>query len=229
MSHSFLAMACFGMTLICYYGAKKMYSRKKIWWLAPIFFAPIALVAIVMCLDIPLPIYFHYTHYLVAMLAPATIAFALPIYRERQMIKQYPITISFGVIAGLTLGLTSNWALIHLIGFPENLANSMFVRSVSTPFAIVATLNFGGIPELTAMMVVVTGVIGMLISEPLFKWVRINSALGKGVALGASAHGAGAAKATQIGEKEGVVASLTMIFTGVAMVLGAPIFSQFIS
>lgn len=229
MTHTFLAIACFGMTLICYYGAKKLYRRKKTWWLAPIFFAPIALIAIVMSFDIPLPVYFHYTHYLVAMLAPATIAFALPIYREREMIKQYPLTISLGVLAGLSIGLLSTWGLVHMVGLPQNLSHSMLVRSVSTPFAIVATINFGGVPELTAMMVVATGVIGMLVSEPLFKWTKISSALGRGVALGASAHGAGAAKATQLGEKEGVVASLTMIFTGVAMVLGAPLFSQFIS
>ncbi|MER8149577.1 LrgB family protein, partial [Acinetobacter baumannii] len=59
----------------------------------------------------------------------------------------------------------------------------------------------------------------------LFKFMRIRTSLGKGVALGASAHGAGAAKANEIGQQEGVIASLTMIFIGIAMVLGAPVFA----
>ena len=77
--------------------------------------APVSLMALVVLLKIPLPVYFEYTHYLVALLAPATIAFALPIYRERQLIRQYPLTIGFGVLSGLTLGLLSTWVLVQLI------------------------------------------------------------------------------------------------------------------
>jgi len=62
----------------------------------------------------------------------------------------------------------------------------------------------------------------------LFKLAKINSPLAIGAALGAAAHGAGAAKASEFGQEEGVVASLTMIFTGIAMVLGAPFFSIFL-
>lgn len=229
MSHTFLALACFAMTLVCYYGAKKLYRRHKSWWRAPILLAPVTLMALVMSLNIPLPVYFEYTHYLVALLAPATIAFALPIYRERRLICQYPLTIALGVLAGLSLGLGTTWALVQWIDLPADLSHSILVRSVSTPFALAAAPSFGGVPELTAMLVLATGVIGMLVSEPLFRLAKINSSLGKGCALGASAHGAGAAKASEIGQQEGVIASLTMIFTGIAMVLGAPVFGGWLS
>ncbi|MCA1895542.1 LrgB family protein [Shewanella putrefaciens] len=225
MSQTVLALISLLLTVFCYYGAKSLYKRHKVWWLAPIVFAPVMIILLVFNLDIPLPTYFEYTHWLMAMLAPATIAFALPIYRERKLICQYPLTITLGVVAGLFLGMISTWLLVKFIPLPAELSKSLLVRSVSTPFAMEATSAFGGVPELTAMMVLITGIIGMLVCEPLFKLMRIRTSLGKGVALGASAHGAGAAKATELGQQEGVIASLTMIFIGIAMVLGAPVFA----
>lgn len=225
MSQTVLALISLLLTVFCYYGAKSLYKHHKVWWLAPIVFAPVMIILLVFNLNIPLPTYFEYTHWLMAMLAPATIAFALPIYRERKLICQYPLTITLGVVAGLFLGMISTWLLVKFIPLPTELSKSLLVRSVSTPFAMEATSAFGGVPELTAMMVLITGIIGMLVCEPLFKLMRIRTSLGKGVALGASAHGAGAAKATELGQQEGVIASLTMIFIGIAMVLGAPVFA----
>ncbi|MGL4474893.1 MAG: LrgB family protein [Shewanella sp.] len=213
------------LTLMCYYGAKKLYRVKKIWFFAPIFLAPLLLIALVVSLGIPLTSYSQYSHYLSALLAPAVIAFALPIYRERHIIRQYPLTLSFGVLFGLLLGVLSTWGLSQVIILPPELSHSALARSVSTPFALAATSAFGGVPALTAMLVLATGVIGMLIGEPLFRMMKLNSSLGKGMALGASCHGAGTAKANEIGQQEGVIASLTMIFTGIGMVLTAPLFA----
>ncbi|MCH1929230.1 LrgB family protein [Shewanella sp. A25] len=228
-SHVDLALVSLALTICCYFAAKALYKRHRVWWLAPIVLAPVVITLMVVNLDIPLPTYFEYTHWLMALLAPATIAFALPIYRERQLIRQYPLTIIFGVIAGLLLGMVSSWLLVKFVPLPVELSKSLLVRSVSTPFALEATSSFGGVPELTAMLVLLTGIIGMLVCEPLFKLMRIRTSLGKGVALGASAHGAGAAKASELGQQEGVIASLTMIFIGIAMVLGAPVFALIFS
>ncbi|MBR9726554.1 LrgB family protein [Shewanella intestini] len=228
MNISGLGIFCLLLTLAGYYSSKILYRRHRKVWFAPIIAAPVVILAVVASLHIPLAGYFTYTHWLAALLAPATIAFAVPIYRERNLIKQYPITLTVGVVVGLLLGLGSSWLVTYFTAMPAELSNSLMVRSVSTPFAIEATPAFGGVPGLTAMLVLLTGVMGMLICEPLFKVAKIKSSVAKGMALGASAHGAGAAKATEIGRQEGVIASLTMIFTGVAMVILAPTFAALI-
>lgn len=228
MSHSAIGLFCLILTLVGYYASKALYRRQRKVWFAPIIMAPVLIVAVVVSLDISVSDYFSYTHWLAALLAPATIAFAVPIYRERQLIKQYPLTLSLGVLTGLMLGVGSSWLLTLVTNMPTQISDSLMVRSVSTPFAIEATGAFGGIPELTAMLVLLTGIMGMLICEPLFRVAKIRSSVAKGVALGASAHGAGAAKASEIGRQEGVIASLTMIFTGIAMVLSAPLFASMI-
>ncbi|GIU21357.1 LrgB family protein [Shewanella sp. MBTL60-007] len=228
MSHTSIGLFCLGLTLVGYYTSKALYRRQRKIWFAPIIIAPVIIVTVVVNLNISVSDYFSYTHWLAALLAPATIAFAVPIYRERQLIKQYPLTLSLGVLTGLMLGVGSSWLLTLVTNMPTQLSHSLMVRTVSTPFAMEATGAFGGIPELTAMLVLLTGIMGMLICEPLFKMARIRSSVAKGVALGASAHGAGAAKASEIGRQEGVIASLTMIFTGIAMVLSAPLFAVII-
>ncbi|MCU4675069.1 LrgB family protein [Catenovulum sp. 2E275] len=228
MSDTALAIMSLLATIGFYYLSKWAYLYKKVFWLAPILAAPFAVIIFVLAMDIPLDSYFKYTHFLVMMLGPATIAFALPIYQQRKIISRYPITLTLGMITGLTLGLLSSWILVQLFPMPDELANSMLTRSVSTPFAMQATVKFGGIPDLTAMLVLMTGVIGMVICEPVFKMIGVKTSLAKGAALGAASHGSGTAKAYEIGQEEGVIASLTMIFTGVAMVLGAPLFATFL-
>ncbi len=223
-----LAVLCLVVTVAAYFCSKALYRYCGYWWLSPMIITPISLLFFVVLFTIPIPTYFAYNHYLTALLAPATIAFALPIYRERHLIASYPITICVGVITGLFAGLASSWLLVKFIELPPELSHSLLVRSVSTPFAIDATTAFGGVPDLTAMIVLFTGVLGMLLCGPVFKLAKIKSSLAKGAALGASAHGAGAAKAAEYGQEEGVIASLTMIFTGISMVLTAPLFASFL-
>ncbi|TCK04073.1 LrgB family protein [Marinobacterium mangrovicola] len=226
MSDSLLAILSLVATLGFYYLTKLAYRRKRIILLAPMLAAPLAIIALVLAVDIPLDDYYLYTHFLVMMLGPATIAFAVPIYQERDVIRRYPITLTLGVITGLMLGLLSSWILVQLFPLPDELASSMMVRSVSTPFAVEAVSSFGGVPDITAMLVIMTGIIGMAVSETVFKVAKIRTPLAKGAALGAASHGAGTAKARELGREEGVIASLTMIFTGVAMVIGAPLFAS---
>lgn len=225
MSDTLLAIISFVATIGFYYLTKWAYRRKKVFFLAPILLAPLVIIVFVLLVGIPLDDYFLYTHFLVMMLGPATIAFAVPIYQQRAIIKRYPLTLTIGVITGLMLGMMSSWVLVHIFPMPPELANSMLSRSVSTPFAMQATVSFGGIPDLTAMLVLMTGIVGMVICEPVFKFIGIRTSLAKGIALGAASHGAGTAKAREIGNEEGVIASLTMIFAGIAMVVGAPLFA----
>ncbi|WP_028535721.1 LrgB family protein [Paludibacterium yongneupense] len=213
-------------TTILYYLCKGHYKRTRQFWCTPLLAAPVIVVALVVVLHIPLPAYFEYTHWLVALLGPATIAFALPIYRQRHMIARYPLTIIAGVVTGLILGLVSNWGYARLFHIPGDIALSLLPRSVSTPFAIQVSAKLGGMPDVTALMVVLTGVIGMLVCEPVYRVTRVKSAHARGAGLGSASHGAGTAKAHELGAQEGVIASLTMIFTGISMVLVAPLLSR---
>ncbi|BDR15871.1 hypothetical protein VspSTUT11_38470 [Vibrio sp. STUT-A11] len=113
--------------------------------------------------------------------------------------------------------------LARLFDLSEMLQRSLAMRSITTPFAVEASKLIGGQIDLTALFVVITGVIGMVVGESILTVLSIRSRLGKGVSLGASAHGAGTAKAFQFGNTEGVIASIAMMIAGMVTVLIAPL------
>ncbi|MBV8636429.1 MAG: LrgB family protein, partial [Burkholderiaceae bacterium] len=151
-----------------------------------------------------------------------------PIYTQRALIRRYPLTLAAGVVSGLALGLASSWLLARAFALPPEVAKSLLPRSVSTPFAVSAVNAWGGDQNLTVICVMITGIFGILIGDVLLGRLNLRSGISKGAALGASAHGLGTTKAYELGMEEGTVASLVMVFTGVAMVLLAPSMAQFV-
>ena len=86
--------------------------------------------------------------------------------------------------------------------------------------------HFGGQPDLVALFVVVTGVFGMAIGVVLFLRLSIREGMAKGAGFGAASHGAGTARSYELGQQEGVVASLVMMLSGVLMVLVSPLVAR---
>lgn len=217
-----LSVFCFVMTVTLYYVSKKLYRRKQSIFLMPLMLAPLLLVAMVMVFRIPYQSYMADSHWLMWMLGPATVAFAIPVYDNRELICRHWLSLSIGVMVSVIVAVTSTVLLARLFHLPELLQRSLAMRSITTPFAVEATKSVGGQSDLTALFVVLTGLIGMAIGEVILTVLSIRSRLGKGASLGASAHGAGTAKAYQLGSSEGVVSSVVMMIAGMVTVLLAP-------
>lgn len=223
------ALPFFAATVAIYALSKWLYRRKRTLWFSPTVFTPAALVVLVELSHTPFAVYFQDTHWLTWLLGPATIAFAYPIYTQRALLRRYPLTLAVGVLAGLGLGLASSWLLARLFELPPDLTRSILPRSVSTPFAVSASAVFGGEQNLTVISVMITGLFGMLVGEVFLGWLGLRSGISRGAALGAAAHGLGTAKAYEIGLEEGAVASLVMVFAGIAMVLLAPVLAHWVA
>ncbi len=184
--------------------------------------APLLLVMMVIVFRIPYQSYMQDSHWLMWMLGPATVAFAIPVYDNRELIRRHWLSLSVGVMVSVMVAVVSTVFLARLFHLPELLQRSLAMRSITTPFAVEATKSVGGQSDLTALFVVLTGLIGMAIGEVILTVLSIRSRLGKGASLGASAHGAGTAKAYQLGSSEGVVSSVVMMIAGMVTVLLAP-------
>lgn len=100
--------------------------------------------------------------------------------------------------------------------------NSLLARSISIPFALVLTEKLGGSISLIPLFTVITGLVGMLLGDLLLLWMRFKNRIAYGTAFGNAAHAMGIARARQRHELEGVIASLSMIISGIVMVLFAP-------
>lgn len=209
-------------TIGFYLAAKRLYRRWPFWWLMPLAVTPAALIMIVLFLHASYGDYMRGAGWLITLLGPATVAFAVPIYEKRALIRrQWPVLL-IGMVAGSATAILSGWGLATLLGLDGTLRLSLLPRSISTPFALEVSQDIGGVPDLTAVFVVMTGVLGAILGEFMLSFLPIRSALARGALLGVGAHGAGTAKAHQIGREEGSIAGLVMVMVGLLNVLAAP-------
>ncbi|HEY2606595.1 MAG TPA: LrgB family protein [Paraburkholderia sp.] len=217
-----IAAGCFVLTVALYFASKALYARFKSPWLTPLLAVPAVLATVVVLAHIPYPVYFQDTRWLMWLLGPATIAFAVPIYEYRELLKRHWISLTVGVTVGIVVGVGGSLMLAKLLHLSPELQRSLMTRSVSTPFALAVSDRIHAPKDLTALFVIATGVCGMLFGELVLGLVPLRTRLARGALFGAAAHGVGSAKARELGREEGVVASLTMMIAGVVMVLLAP-------
>jgi len=171
-------------------------------------------------------LYFHDTHWLVWLLGPATVSFALPIYQNRGLIRKYWFALCAGSMAGIVVSIITTLALTRLLHIDSSIAHSLLARSVSTPFALEATLHLGGTAQLTGIFVVITGLFGIVLGDVILALLPLRTRVARGAPFGTAAHGFGLSMARLVGPEEGAVASLTMIFSGVLMVLLSPVIAR---
>jgi predicted murein hydrolase (TIGR00659 family) len=217
-----IAAGCFVLTVALYFASKALYARVRSPWLTPLVAVPAVLAAIVVLAHIPYPVYFQDTRWLMWLLGPATVAFAVPIYEYRELLRRHWISLTVGVTVGIVVAVGGSLLLAKLLHLSPDLQRSLMTRSVSTPFALAVSDRIHAPKDLTALFVIATGVCGMLFGELVLGIVPLRTRLARGALFGAAAHGVGTAKARELGSEEGVVASLTMMIAGVVMVLLAP-------
>jgi predicted murein hydrolase (TIGR00659 family) len=215
-------------TIALYAFARLLYRRWPLWWASPLAVTPLLLVAITVSLHVSYRDYIRGTHWLVTLLGPATVAFAIPIYEQRQLIRRHWRILLAGVAVGSLAAIGSGWMLASALGLSDIVRISLLPRSMTTPFAMAVSQDMGGAPELTAVFVATTGVFGALIGELILASLPLRSALARGALFGMGAHGAGVAKAREIGQEEGAVAGLVMVMVGVLNVLAAMLIVHFV-
>ncbi|HTY69992.1 MAG TPA: LrgB family protein [Alphaproteobacteria bacterium] len=210
-------------TIAAYFAAKWLHRHRRSGWLTPLATAPAILLVAALLLHTSYADYIRGTHWLVTLLGPATVAFAVPIYQQRALVRRYWLVLAAGIAAGSATAMLSAWVFATTLGLNGTLRLSLLPRSMSTPFAMATSHDIGGDPELTALFVILTGVLGATFGQVLLARLPIRSALARGALLGMSAHGAGTAKARELGREEGTIAGLVMVLVGIVNVLVAPV------
>lgn len=223
MNNLLLNLLCLAVTLGLYYANKRLYRRFHRLPLMPLVLTPVLLVLMLILGHISYQSYMGESHWLLWLLGPATLAFAVPVYDNLAVIRRHWMSLSAGVITATFVAVTSSVWLARLFMLPDTIQRSLAVRSVTTPFALAAARPLGGQPDLVALFVVVTGVFGMAVGDMLFLRLSIKAGMAKGAGFGAASHGAGTARSWELGPQEGVIASLVMMLSGIMMVLIAPL------
>lgn len=222
MNNPMVSILCLIATLLVYFLNKRLYRRWHKLLLMPLVMTPMVLVALLLLTHISWQNYIGESHWLLWLLGPATLAFAVPVYENLAIIRRHWMSLTAGVITATLVAVCSSVWLARLLTLPEEIQRSLAVRSITTPFALAAAKQLGGQPDLVALFVVITGVFGMAVGDVLFIRLAVKQGMAKGAGFGAASHGAGTARAYELGQEEGVVASLVMMLSGIVTVIVAP-------
>ncbi|GGE34538.1 hypothetical protein GCM10011391_11520 [Pullulanibacillus camelliae] len=218
-----LAALCFILTIAIYYATKVVYRKYTRVYLTPLLITPLALVIIILLGHVPFHTYNAGSKWLSAMLQPATIAFAVPLYKHFDVLKKYAVEILFGVMSGAMMGMLSSALFAKCLHLNASLLDSMIPRSVTTPIAMNVSQLIGGIPTITAIVVILTGILGSIIGPLVIRWFRIDNEIARGVLFGTGAHGAGTSKAFELSAVSGTISSVSMILAALFTLCIAPL------
>ncbi|MBN2980567.1 MULTISPECIES: LrgB family protein [Cohnella] len=208
-----LALLGAGMTVGLYFGIKSAAKRLRSPLLSPLLVTPVLLIAFILIANIPYDDYRAGTSWLTDLLQPATVAFAVPLYKAYPVLKKHLRAIAGGVAAGSLISLFSCLLISGMLRLDVRLTDSLLPRSVTTPIAIGLSQANGGIGSVTACAVLATGLLGSMIGPSVIRLLRIRDDVALGVALGTGAHSAGISRALEHGDVAGAVASASMILS----------------
>ena len=191
-------------------------------------------VAIAVAILVPLLLVTHtpYADYAASarpislLLGPATVALALPLHRSMATLKAAVKPVAAGLLAGVAASDTSAVLIAGALGATRVTLRSLAPKSVTTPIAMAVSARIGGDASLTAVFVIVTGIVGAMVVPGLFRWVRIDDPRARGLAMGVAAHGLGTARAVALGATELSFAVLGMSLSAVVTPMLIPLAAQ---
>lgn len=214
------------LTLVAYLGSRWLYRRSGRYVLSPLILVPALLLAVAVPLHTAYAEYARDTHWLMGVLGPVTVAFAVPIWQQRMMLARHWPALLVGMLAGSMASIASSWGLAHLLALDNAVSRSLLPRSITTPFAMPLAQDLGGVPELTAVFVMFTGVLGAMFGGVLLRVLPLRTPLARGALFGVGAHGAGVRRAQEVGREEGSVAGLVMVLTGLLNLFAGPLLAR---
>ena len=211
------------LTLCAYVAAQWVHARCRMSPLANPVAIAIALVAIALTLSgMSYERYFAGAQFVHFLLGPATVALAIPLARQVPVLRRTFIPLSCALLVGSASAILSTATLVLMLGGSGTLAVTAAPRSATTPIAMAVAERLGGVPALTAVLVIGTGIFGAVFARLLFDRMGIASHRIRGFALGVASHGIGTARAFQVSPEMGAFAGLGMGLNGVLTALLAP-------
>lgn len=216
-------------TVAAYAAARALQRRTRLALLNPVLVAVAAIIGALRLTGVSYAEYERGGRLVGALLGPTVVALALPLALELGLLRRQARAILTAILAGSVVGMVSAVAVAALLGASPAVVRSLAPRSVTTPIAIAVSASLGGIPALSAAIVIASGLVGALVGPELLRALGIRSRTAVGLALGAAAHGLGTARAAQEGDTEAAMSGLAMALTGVATALLAPVVLRLLS
>lgn len=191
----------------------------------PTMLAGLALIITLELFKIDFNLYNESAMYLTFLLVPSTIALGYPVYKNIELLKKNKRIIYNAFILATIFAVISTYVFAKICHCNIDIIESMLPKSVTAPIAVEISKKIGGIPELTACVVVLTGVFGAMFGHKILKFIKVKSDIAIGLSIGAASHIIGTSKCVETNrEKQIVMASVALVIVGVLTAIVAPLF-----
>lgn len=229
--HSLVHSEIFDLALVIgtYIAATILYKKTHLSVLHPLLTSIFVIIVILEFLDIEYASFQQGSHLIHFMLGPSVVALGYVLFEQMKYLKGNVVSILTSVFVGAIVGIISVIVIGKLMGADQSLIATLQPKSVTTPIAMGISEKNGGIPSLTAVIVVAVGIFGSIVGPAVMKVLGIESRIAKGLALGASSHGVGTAAAIQLGAVEGALSGLAIGLMGIMTAILVPVISYILS
>lgn len=212
------------LTLLAYQLAYAVYVKLGSHPLAnPVAIVVALIVAILTFTGTPYAMYFEGAQFVHFLLGPATVALAVPLYAQWPRLKKLFGASMLALVTGSVVSVVSVWLIAEALGASDQVLRSLAPKSVTSPIGMGISEKIGGLPSLTAVLIMLTGIVGAVIGPALLKATGTEDDAIRGFAVGMSAHGIGTARAFQISETAGAFSALAMGLNGVVTSIVVPV------
>lgn len=215
----------FGMflTLIIFILSRKFCKKINISIFNPLVVSMIFIIAFLEIFKIPYDNYYIGAEIFNRLIIPATVALAIPLYKNFDLLKKHYKEILFSIGFSTFILTTLLGLSMALLDINQEILASVLPKSVTTAIAVGVSEQIQGIQAITVVMVIICGNIGAIFGEMIFKIFKIHHPIAQGISLGATSHAVGTSKALEMGEIQGSMSGLAIIVTGLFTVGLAPI------
>ena len=218
-----LALCGIGVTVLAYAISRAVGKRYPSPFTSPVFFSTPLVIAVLLLTGMHLSDYGPAKDIIVSLLGPATVALAVPLYKNRQTLLGNLLPASIGLALGSLSTLVIAAVVARLFDLPQVIRASVSIKSVTAPVAIELAPLVNGDATLAAAFVIATGIIGATLGPWLMDKAGIHAPLARGLALGTISHGQGTAEAVIEGEVQGAAAGIAMVLAAILASFVAPI------
>ena len=212
------------LTLAAYVAGQWLFRRFRHHPLVnPVLIAIILLVGLLTLTGVDYATYFEGAQFVHFLLGPATVALAVPLYRQFDKVRRSALSLTVALLAGSATAVVTAILIGWGMGASREVLVSLAPKSVTTPIAMGVSELTGGLPSLTAVLVILTGILGAVLGTSVLRLVGVRDPKATGFAMGLASHGIGTARALELGETQGAFAGLAMGLNGLLTAVALPL------
>ena len=230
MNEIIASSAYFGvfLSLGCYMIGQKIRQKTGFAAANPLLIAVLLVMLLLRVFGIDYAAYHQSSKLLSALLTPATICLAVPLYEQLALLKKHRNAILAGIFSGVITSLIVVFVLCLVFRLDHQAYVTLLPKSITSAIGMGISEELGGYVSITVAVIIMTGILGNVTAEAVCRLCKITEPIARGVAIGTSSHAIGTARAMELGQIEGAMSSLSIVVSGLLTVVGASVFAGFL-